>query len=130
MIGAVAGSLNNSSSDKTSSVGSSTATATTVVKRLKYEMCKNWREKGNCKYGDKCLFAHGADELTKRSSANGPEPVKPLVSATPAEVKKEVVVEATAVVEERKPVAATTSSPTPTKISLPVVAKDSGVSVK
>ena len=39
-------------------------------------MCKNWREKGQCKYGDKCLFAHGSSELTKRSSANGPEPVK------------------------------------------------------
>ena len=36
----------------------------------------------NCKYNDKCLFAHGVDELTKRSSANGPEPAKPLVSAT------------------------------------------------
>jgi hypothetical protein len=27
--------------------------------RLKYEMCKNWRTKGSCPYGDKCLFAHG-----------------------------------------------------------------------
>lgn len=40
-----------------------------VVRRLKYEMCKNWREKGSCKYGDKCLFAHGESELTKRGSA-------------------------------------------------------------
>lgn len=30
-------------------------------------MCKNWREKGNCRYGDRCLFAHGTDELTKAS---------------------------------------------------------------
>jgi hypothetical protein len=30
-------------------------------------MCKNWREKGQCRYGDKCLFAHGTDELTKTS---------------------------------------------------------------
>ncbi len=42
-------------------------------------MCKNWREKGNCKYGDKCLFAHGTNELTKRSTVNGPEPVKPVI---------------------------------------------------
>ena len=35
-------------------------------KRVKYEMCKNWREKGSCKYGDKCLFAHGNDELSSR----------------------------------------------------------------
>jgi len=32
---------------------------------MKYEMCKNWRETGNCRYGDKCLFAHGKHELTK-----------------------------------------------------------------
>jgi len=31
-------------------------------------MCKNYREKGVCKYGDKCLFAHGEKELTKRQT--------------------------------------------------------------
>lgn len=31
-------------------------------------MCKNYREKGVCKYGDKCLFAHGDHELTRRGS--------------------------------------------------------------
>jgi len=41
----------------------------TGPRRLKYESCKNWREKGECKYGDKCLFAHGDKELTKRGSA-------------------------------------------------------------
>ena len=88
-------------------------------------MCKNWREKGNCKYNEKCLFAHGADELTKRSSANGPEPIKPLASTTPAEVKKEVVVESNpAAMEEKKPEAAQ-SSPLPTKVSLPIVSKES-----
>lgn len=47
-----------------------------IVQRLKYEMCKNWRERGVCKYGDKCLFAHGEKELTKRTTApeNKPEP--------------------------------------------------------
>jgi len=40
-------------------------------------MCKNWKDKGSCKYGDKCLFAHGTAELTKRSTVNGPEPPKP-----------------------------------------------------
>ncbi len=61
------------------------------MRRLKYEMCKNWREKGNCKYGDKCLFAHGTNELTKRSTANGPEPAKPLAepkAVAPSEDKK------------------------------------------
>lgn len=67
-----------------------------MVRRLKYEMCKNWREKGTCKYGDKCLFAHGANELTKRSTANGPEPVKAPAAATstaekPVETEKKEV---------------------------------------
>ena len=68
---AAVASSGSSDSDKTSSPSSQP-----VVRRLKYEMCKNWREKGSCKYGEKCLFAHGASELTKRSSLNGPEPVK------------------------------------------------------
>ena len=36
---------------------------------MKYEMCKNFREKGCCKYGDRCLFAHGDHELTRRGSS-------------------------------------------------------------
>ena len=39
-------------------------------------MCKNFREKGSCKYGDRCLFAHGDHELTRRGSPNGDEPKK------------------------------------------------------
>jgi hypothetical protein len=31
-------------------------------------MCKNWREKGSCRYGDKCLFAHVDHELSRRQS--------------------------------------------------------------
>ena len=69
---AAVASSGSSDSDKTSSQSSQP-----VVRRLKYEMCKNWREKGSCKYGDKCLFAHGSSELTKRSTLNGPEPAKP-----------------------------------------------------
>ena len=30
-------------------------------------MCKNWKEKGVCKYVEKCLFAHGEHELTSRT---------------------------------------------------------------
>jgi hypothetical protein len=37
-------------------------------------MCKNWREKGQCRYGDRCLFAHGYDELTQSSVTNGSSP--------------------------------------------------------
>ena len=40
-------------------------------------MCKNFREKGVCKYGDKCLFAHGEHELYKvEVQASTTEPVK------------------------------------------------------
>jgi hypothetical protein len=39
-----------------------------AVIRLKYEVCKNFKEKGVCKYGDRCLFAHGDHELIKRGS--------------------------------------------------------------
>ena len=56
-------------------------------------MCKNWREKGTCKYGDKCLFAHGESELTKRSTANGPEPAKPANDSVPAPSAKPAVVD-------------------------------------
>lgn len=48
--------------------------------RLKYEMCKNFKEKGVCKYGDRCLFAHGDHEMVKRGqTAAKPEPA-PAVS--------------------------------------------------
>jgi hypothetical protein len=50
-----------------------------VVRRLKYEMCKNFREKGDCKYGDRCLFAHGDHELTRRST----EPPTPTPAVEP-----------------------------------------------
>jgi len=60
--------LTSVNSSATSSVAQSNAssTAKSGVVRLKYEMCKNFREKGACKYGDRCLFAHGDHELTKR----------------------------------------------------------------
>ena len=70
-------------SSATSSVAQSNAssTAKSGVVRLKYEMCKNFREKGTCKYGDRCLFAHGDHELTKRGSQ--PE-TKPKEESKPA----------------------------------------------
>ncbi|KAI9004890.1 hypothetical protein CLU79DRAFT_672975, partial [Phycomyces nitens] len=30
---------------------------------FKTEMCRNWTEMGQCRYGRKCRFAHGHDEL-------------------------------------------------------------------
>ena len=95
-------------------------------------MCKNWREKGNCKYGDKCLFAHGTDELTKRSSANGPEPAKPPKPA--AELVKEVVEPTTTTsltspkVSGETKISQAESSPQETKVSLPVLQSSSATS--
>jgi hypothetical protein len=64
---------------QTSSVSSqqSSSSATSVV-RKKYESCKNFREKGVCKYGDRCLFAHGDHELTKRGSDEDEKKPKPI----------------------------------------------------
>lgn len=33
----------------------------------KTELCRSWEEKGTCRYGAKCQFAHGEDELRKVS---------------------------------------------------------------
>lgn len=33
------------------------------VAKYKTEMCKNWIEIGTCRYGQKCQFAHGPEEL-------------------------------------------------------------------
>ncbi|RCH86007.1 hypothetical protein CU098_003545 [Rhizopus stolonifer] len=33
------------------------------VKLYKTEMCRNWQEIGTCRYGHKCRFAHGQEEL-------------------------------------------------------------------
>lgn len=37
------------------------------IKNYKIDLCKNYEEKGKCKYGDKCRFAHGNHELRKKS---------------------------------------------------------------
>jgi tristetraprolin/butyrate response factor 1 len=31
----------------------------------KTELCRSWEEKGTCRYGPKCQFAHGEDEVRK-----------------------------------------------------------------
>ena len=37
--------------------------------KFKTEMCRNWKT-GTCEYGEKCVFAHGTDELRVISSSN------------------------------------------------------------
>ena len=85
----------NSASSSTSSAAAAQQTQpTTGVVRKKYESCKNFREKGFCKYGDRCLFAHGDHELTKRGSEEETQETKP-PAATPLEVVAEVTIEST-----------------------------------
>ena len=71
---------------------SSGASNSSLIVRKKYESCKNFREKGACKYGDRCLFAHGDHELTKRGSDEEEKP-KPVVA--PLEVVAEATFEST-----------------------------------
>lgn len=81
----------SNSSATVSNQSTNTAVAPKTYVRLKYEMCKNFREKGVCKYGDRCLFAHGDHELIKRGQIpnaaapekKDPEPVKTEVMADP-----------------------------------------------
>ncbi|KAG5269671.1 hypothetical protein AALO_G00204690 [Alosa alosa] len=44
------------------SMATSTATSTTSS-RYKTELCRTYAERGMCKYGSKCQFAHGLEEL-------------------------------------------------------------------
>ncbi|GLD57246.1 zinc finger protein 36, C3H1 type-like 1 [Lates japonicus] len=50
--------LNTSSSSSTSSVSTSSSSS-----RYKTELCRSFTENGLCKYGGKCQFAHGPEEL-------------------------------------------------------------------
>lgn len=74
------------------SVSSGASNSSSLIVRKKYESCKNFREKGVCKYGDRCLFAHGDHELTKRGSDEEEKP-KPVVP--PLEVVAEATIEST-----------------------------------
>jgi len=73
------------------------------VVRLKYEMCKNFRETGACKYGDRCLFAHGAHELISRGgTAEDADEAEEAEEAEKAAEKKDKVPAATAEQEVAK----------------------------
>mmetsp|Transcript_35444 Transcript_35444/g.35105 ORF Transcript_35444/g.35105 Transcript_35444/m.35105 type:complete len:248 (-) Transcript_35444:73-816(-) len=40
---------------------------TSFVTKFKTELCKNWQA-GDCKFGSKCSFAHGVEELSQRKN--------------------------------------------------------------
>jgi Zinc finger C-x8-C-x5-C-x3-H type (and similar) len=46
----------------------------------KTELCRSWEEKGTCRYGPKCQFAHGEDEVRKVSRHPKVVPVSFLLS--------------------------------------------------
>ena len=56
--------------ETSASNGSETAEAG-PAKRYKTELCKNWIENNHCRYGKKCQFAHGHDELESARAAAG-----------------------------------------------------------
>jgi len=70
-----------------------------LVPRKKYEMCKNFREKGVCKYGDRCLFAHGDHELTRRGSPEQDEVKKPEIDLGPPKESEETTLDSTKLLE-------------------------------
>ncbi|PPQ63521.1 hypothetical protein CVT24_004749, partial [Panaeolus cyanescens] len=58
--------LDNPLGSPTSSNGQSGPSANNRKLGLyKTELCRSWEEKGSCRYGTKCQFAHGEDELRK-----------------------------------------------------------------
>lgn len=56
-------STSSSSSQSSLSAASPNAGGGTNANRYKTELCRPFQENGVCKYGDKCQFAHGRDEL-------------------------------------------------------------------
>lgn len=51
---------NNPNAQSAAAVAAAAAAAAT---RYKTELCRSFQENGTCKYGDKCQFAHGHNEL-------------------------------------------------------------------
>jgi len=44
-----------------------------AVQKYKTELCKNWIENNSCRYGKKCQFAHGKEELATYKAASNTE---------------------------------------------------------
>jgi len=48
-----------------------------TAQKYKTELCKNWIENNHCRYGKKCQFAHGKEELaTYKAAANTEEKMR------------------------------------------------------
>ncbi|KAL4068290.1 hypothetical protein V8B97DRAFT_886405 [Scleroderma yunnanense] len=57
------GHQNNTGSSSSQSVGAGPSANNRKLGLYKTELCRSWEEKGTCRYGTKCQFAHGEDEL-------------------------------------------------------------------
>ena len=51
------------SEESTSTSEGSQCETKPAAQKYKTELCKNWIENGGCRYGKKCQFAHGKEEL-------------------------------------------------------------------
>ncbi|KAF8446199.1 hypothetical protein L210DRAFT_3642460 [Boletus edulis BED1] len=65
------GITNTGSSNSGSQTGSGPSANNRKLGLYKTELCRSWEEKGTCRYGAKCQFAHGEEEL--RSVARHPK---------------------------------------------------------
>lgn len=57
--------VEGSLSSPTSTNGQGPSSNNRKLGLYKTELCRSWEEKGTCRYGTKCQFAHGEDELRK-----------------------------------------------------------------
>lgn len=69
------GITNTGSSNAGSQNGSGPSANNRKLGLYKTELCRSWEEKGSCRYGTKCQFAHGEEEL--RSVARHPKVIFP-----------------------------------------------------
>lgn len=54
---------NNAANPGTQTPGGGPSANNRKLGLYKTELCRSWEEKGTCRYGTKCQFAHGEDEL-------------------------------------------------------------------
>ena len=65
-IGAQGIAMNNTgSSHANANAGNGPSANNRKLGLYKTELCRSWEEKGSCRYGAKCQFAHGEEELRK-----------------------------------------------------------------
>jgi hypothetical protein len=58
---------NQNSASSVDSSGNGPSANNRKLGLYKTELCRSWEEKGTCRYGPKCQFAHGEDEIRKVS---------------------------------------------------------------